>query len=394
MNLIHNYSGPLGTLIQKALAAHLDGSAGTNRQPVILSQIGALNDFEAVQAWLARLDKESATAISYRKEAERLLLWTLIERHKPLSSLTHEDLMAYRQFVADPQPPERWIMAGSKRARGHPEWRPFCGPLSPSSVRQSQVILNGLFAWLVNAGYLTGNPLSLSRQRARKSAPRITRLLSNDQWEVVKQSIHAMPQSTPREREHYHRARWLVTLFYIGGLRISEVAENSMGSFFVQRDKDGPERWWLEIQGKGQRIRLVPATDDLMTELMRYRRSLSLPALPIAGETVPLVLPIGGRQKQLTRAAVHIMMKNIFEVGARRLESIGEAGLRDAHILRTASAHWLRHTAATHMMDSDVDLRHVRDNLGHVSISTTSLYVHSEDDARHQSTNTHHRIQW
>jgi integrase/recombinase XerD len=42
--------------------------------------------------------------------------------------------------------------------------------------------------------------------------------------------------------------------------------------------------------------------------------------------------------------------------------------------LRQASAHWLRHTTGSRMMDGQVDLRYVRDNLGHESISTTSQY--------------------
>jgi len=39
---------------------------------------------------------------------------------------------------------------------------------------------------------------------------------------------------------------------------------NSMGGFFVRRDSEGEERWWLEITGKGEKTRLVPATAELM----------------------------------------------------------------------------------------------------------------------------------
>ncbi|CBW76870.1 Hypothetical protein RBRH_04264 (plasmid) [Mycetohabitans rhizoxinica HKI 454] len=51
-------------------------------------------------------------------------------------------------------------------------WRPFNGPLFAASHRQARVILNGLFTWLVDAGYLRGNPMALLRQRAKRSAPR------------------------------------------------------------------------------------------------------------------------------------------------------------------------------------------------------------------------------
>jgi integrase/recombinase XerD len=117
-------------------------------------------------------------------------------------SLTHADLLIYRRFLAEPQSAERWGMTGRKVARADPNWRPFAGLLSPSSERQAFVILNTLFAWLVNAGYLANNPLSLSRQRARKSKPRVTRFLEDDLWQAVKTSIDAMPRGTVREQDH------------------------------------------------------------------------------------------------------------------------------------------------------------------------------------------------
>ncbi|MCY1261362.1 hypothetical protein D9M68_108520 [compost metagenome] len=109
---------------------------------------------------------------------------------KPLSSLTHEDLLAYERFLADPQPAARWVLTGSKKlARSHPDWRPFAGPLSPGSVRQAMVILNACFTWLTEAGYLAGNPLALARRRRAPSRPRITRYLSHDWWATVKDTV-------------------------------------------------------------------------------------------------------------------------------------------------------------------------------------------------------------
>jgi hypothetical protein len=109
----------------------------------------------------------------------------------------------------------------------------------------------------------------------------------------VKDTIASMPQDTPRARAHHHRARWLFTLLYLGGLRIAEAGGNTMGQFFVRRDTDGTMRWWLTVHGKGDKDRLVPATRELMTELSRYRQSLGMTALPSPGEATPLVLPIG-----------------------------------------------------------------------------------------------------
>jgi integrase/recombinase XerD len=386
--------GSLVPLEQLTLPSALDGGRGTNRALGNRPQIAAQTDVDAIKAWLARFVETKATFDTYRKESERLLLWSTTELRKPLSSLTHEDLLLYQRFLADPQPAQRWVMTGRKVARSDPRWRPFAGPLSPASQRQAFVILNTLFAWLVNAGYLAGNPLSLSRQRARKAKPRVTRFLEDDLWQAIKTSIDAMPRNTAREREHYARVRWLISLLYLMGLRISEVVSNPMGGFFRRRDRDGQDRWWLAITGKGDKERLLPATTELMAELARYRRQYGLAALPYSGEATPLLLPIGGTHRAMTRSGVHLIVKQVFENAIGHLQSTGEARERATDRLRQASAHWLRHTAGSHMMDGQVDLRYVRYNLGHESISTTSQYLHADDDDRHRATEAGLRLNW
>ncbi|KWI26341.1 hypothetical protein WT71_20000 [Burkholderia stagnalis] len=89
-----------------------------------INGLGATNDYEAVQAWLA-LHETAATQRAYRKEAERLILWSIVERGRALSSLTTDDAIAYRAFVRRPTPRERWM--GPPRPRDSVEWRPFQG---------------------------------------------------------------------------------------------------------------------------------------------------------------------------------------------------------------------------------------------------------------------------
>lgn len=376
------------------LPDHLDGRAGSNRSTFGHAQIAAQTDIDALKAWLARFIDTRTTFDSYRKESERLLLWATIELGKPLSSLTHEDLLVYQRFLGNPQPADRWVMkAGRKWSRIDPDWRPFAGPLAPTSQRQAIIILNTMFSWLVNAGYLAGNPLSLSRQRQRKAKPRITRFLDDELWREVKTTIETMPRETDREREHHFRVRWLFSLLYLSGLRISEVIQNTMGGFFVRRDSEGEERWWLEITGKGDKARLVPATSELMVELTRYRRENGLSPFPLPGEPTPLLLPIGGKQRSLTRSAVHLIVKEVFSRTATRIRERGIEFERLATFVEEASAHWMRHTAGSNMADS-MDLRNVRDNLGHSSISTTNTYLHTEDDQRHKETEAKHRLGW
>jgi hypothetical protein len=61
----------------------------------------------------------------------------------------------------------------------------------------------------------------------RKAKPRVTRFLEDDLWQAVKTSIAAMPRDTAREQEHYARVRWLISLLYLMGLRISEGDQES-----------------------------------------------------------------------------------------------------------------------------------------------------------------------
>lgn len=384
----------IATIDSVQLSSELDGSNGHNRAIGNRPQITVNTDSDAIRVWLARYLDTKTTYDSYRKEAERLLLWSVIELGKPLSSLSHEDFLVYQRFLANPQPAGRWIMIQRKVARDDSKWRPFAGPLSPTSQRQAIVILNGMFSWLVNAGYLAGNPLSLSRNRQRKAKPRVTRFLDEDLWKEVKITIESMPRETNREREHYQRIRWLFSLLYITGMRVSEVTQNTMGGFFSRKDKSSESRWWLEITGKGDKTRIVPATNELMLELGRYRREMGLSLNPTEGESTPLLLPIGGKQRAMTRSALHLILKQIFNLTAKRLQERGPDFIAQAVRLEAASAHWMRHTAGSNMASGDMDIRHVRDNLGHESIATTNNYLHSEDDKRHQDTEEHHRLDW
>ena len=165
-----------------------------------------------------------------------------------------------------------------------------------------------------------------------------------------------------------------------------------MQHFFARTDSEGHSRWWLEITGKGEKTRLVPVSEELMEELARYRVFYQLPPIPPPGEQHPLILTVNGKDKPLTRAAIHTLIKEVFRRTSARLSDQGKPEAA-SHILQ-ASAHWLRHTAGSRMADAQLDLRHIRDNLGHASLNTTSIYLHSADDVRHQNTEEKHRISW
>ncbi|MGH8856463.1 MAG: tyrosine-type recombinase/integrase [Polaromonas sp.] len=145
--------------------------------------------------------------------------------------------------------------------------------------------------------------------------------------------------------------------------------------------------------GKGDKTRLVPATGELMSELMRYRQANGLSPLPLEGESTPLLRPLIGPNKPMARSAIHEIVKAVFRESAARLRQGGPEFEAAAAHLEQASTHWMRHTAGSHLSEK-ADLKVVRDNLGHANISTTSIYLHSEDDARHDATSAVHSVGW
>ncbi|MBB5447445.1 MULTISPECIES: hypothetical protein [unclassified Paraburkholderia] len=83
-----------------------------------------MNDVEAIAAWLG-LHESAHTVLAYRREAERLVLWAVVERRLPLSSLTAEDATAFRAFLPRPVPAAR--RTGPPCPRTSPAWRLSAG---------------------------------------------------------------------------------------------------------------------------------------------------------------------------------------------------------------------------------------------------------------------------
>ncbi|MEQ7993517.1 tyrosine-type recombinase/integrase [Xanthomonas hortorum] len=361
-----------------ALAPALDGRLGSNRGRGGVCQLGADTDIDAVRCWLAEYAGSPHTLRAYRKEAERLLVWTTRALGKPLSSLAREDLLAYEAFLA--RPGNDWIDGKLPRRGGGR--RLFDGPLSPQSVRHALGILSGLFVYLVAAGYLAGNPLALRRQHKTKSLSRraaIERYLDQELWRFVLDFVERMPQSTARERQHFERARWLLRLLHGAGLRAAEAAQARAGDLGQRRGK-----WWLHVVGKGGVEGDVPVSDEMMGDFARYRASHGLGPLPGPNETTPLIMSLGGnREHCLTSTAIYLAVKDVFVMAADTRSGDDPVG---ADKLRRASTHWVRHSAATHQADAGNDLRFIQKNLRHASLETTAIYLHADDDRRHAAT--------
>lgn len=338
-------------------------------------QIAANDDVAAIGLWLAEYHDSPHTFRSYRKEAERLLLWATQIRVKPVSSLTREDVIAYEAFLA--QPATAWC--DDRLAHHGKHRRLFVGPLAERSRRQALGILSGLFNYLVRAGYLAGSPFVLHRRRARRGRSRkVERYLDRTLWDEVLRHIDDWPRSTERQCQHYERARWVLHFLYETALRVSEAAATCEGDF--QRVRG---RWWLRVVGKGGVEGDIPLSDSLMQNFARYRGFYGLPTTPVDQGTTPAILGIAGRVSALTPTAIYLIVKSTFGRVADTLQLEDDA---KATRVRQASTHWLRNTAATHQAEDGTPIHHIQQNLRHSSIGTTSIYLHAEEDARHAST--------
>jgi hypothetical protein len=111
------------------------------------------DDLRFIRDWLARHSGSPHTAGSYRREAERLLLWVAQQRGS-VRGLETDDLVRYRSFLADPQPAAFWCGPAGARDRAH--WRPFEGPLGASSIEASLRVVRALLRAMVRAGVRQG----------------------------------------------------------------------------------------------------------------------------------------------------------------------------------------------------------------------------------------------
>jgi len=363
------------------LTPELDGQFGSNRAPISLNkQIDAENDLEAIYTWLEEHRDSPQTFRNYQKEAERLLLWAIIEYRKSLSSLNRDDLMLYQDFIQDPQPASRWC--GPRKERSHEDWRPFKGPLAASSQRQTLAILKSLFDYLVVAGYLAGNPLALINKRKLQPNTKksVERFLEQELWVSVNKYVESLARETPRQQQQYERLRYLLALFYLLGPRVSEVASHTMSSLVERRG-----RWWWQVIGKGNKEAFIPINNEMLKAFSRYRLFYGLPALPQPDEQTPLVMSLTGRSS-ISPNMIYRIIKDVFQETANTIESQEP---HNAEKLRRASTHWLRHTAITHQADAGIELRYLNKSARHTKLETTAIYLHAEDEAWHDEMEKH-----
>ncbi|WP_322049222.1 site-specific integrase [Paraburkholderia sp. J67] len=362
------------------LPHEVDGSEGTFRAPSATCSLDANNDYEAVRTWLS-LHESPATQRTYRKEAERLILWAIVERGRALSSLTTEDAIAYRAFLRHPSPHGRWV--GPVRARTSPDWRPFNGSLSPRSVAHALSILGALFRWLIEQRYVLANPFAGVKVREANGGNvlDVSHAFTEGEWALVRTLADGLEWSHGWSVAAAQRVRFLLDFGYATGLRASELVGATLGQ--VETDPRGD--YWLRVTGKGKKLARVALPPLAWDALARYLAERGLPVTQLHWRPETPVIgsleadSAGAAGTSISSVRLWMVMRRFFLLAAGAIES-DHAPL--AEKLRRASPHWMRHTHATHALGRGAELTTVRDNLRHASVSTTSIYLHSDEVKR------------
>jgi len=361
---------------QLRMPQDVDGSQGRFRAPRQACTLNADNDYQAVQAWFA-LHESPATQRAYRKEAERLILWAIVERERPLSSLTTEDAIAYRAFLRRPTPHRRWV--GPPRPRTSPEWKPFAQGLSARSTAYALSVLGAMFRWLIQQRYVLANPFAGIKVRGSgRAAPLDTsHVFTEGEWLLIRTLANGLEWSYGWELPAAQRLRFVLDFAYATGLRASELVGAALGCIEVDHHGDH----WLRLVGKGAKAGKVALPPLARTALDRYLVERGLPVTPARWN--PKMPLIGGLGQDLANG---ITGTRLWGVLRRFFTQAADLLLADSPVtaekLRQASPHWMRHTHATHALARGAELTTVRDNLRHASISTTSIYLHGDEVKR------------
>ena len=201
------------------------------------------------------------------------------------------------------------------------------------SIKLHMDIAKSLFDFGVDMNYLRTNVMKVVKTDSPNEVTH-KRILTEEQ--VLK-----LIDAPKRQRD-----KLLLRLIYAAGLRVSEVCGLVWGDLL--------SNGVLHVRnGKGQKNRFVTLSDGMIEKLKTYRGSSGLDA--------PMFLSQKG--SRLDASQVHRIVK---------------AAAKNTGISADASAHWLRHSHASHSLDRGASLVTVRDTLGHSSIATTNKYLHSK----------------
>ncbi len=287
-------------------------SDGDSVSSVTVEALPALRGFLDYLHYERRLSPR--TVSSYRRDLDEFLIWVI------------------DQGLPDPS------RADSQHIRAYAAYRHRRG-LSPKSLQRHLSAIRALYRYLLREGAVKANPAE--GVRAPKVERHLPQTLDVDQLGRLLDIAGDAPLDL--------RDKAIMELFYSSGLRLSELV--SLNTADVQTS-DG----LLEVLGKGGKTRRVPI-GRLAREAIDAWLS-TRPVLAADGETALFVSQRGSR------------------LSARSVEARLRQRAIEQGMPRHVHPHMLRHSFASHLLESSGDLRAVQELLGHADISTTQIYTH------------------
>jgi integrase/recombinase XerC len=219
--------------------------------------------------------------------------------------------------------------------------------LSPRTLALLLSAWRGWFRWLVRHRGLRANPvLGIRAPKAGRPLPKALSV------EATQKLLEGREAADPAAR----RDRAMFELLYSSGLRVGELVALDVGDGRLDLAQGE-----VTVTGKGSKTRTVPVGAKARAALNTWMETRG--TMASAGEKA---LFVGSRGRRISAAVV-----------AARLRRWAQAAGAAEHV----HPHMLRHSFATHLLQSSQDLRAVQELLGHASISTTQVYTHLDFQA-------------
>lgn len=158
---------------------------------------------------------------------------------------------------------------------------------------------------------------------------------------LSKEEIKAILE-VPKNLKH----KAMLSMIYSCGLRRSELLN------LIPNDIDSKRNVVIIRQSKGKKDRITPLSPKILELLRDYYKEYS-----------PKIYLFEGQEKNT-------------QYSARSLEEVLKKSITLARINKPVTLHWLRHSYATHLLESGTDLRYIQELLGHNSSKTTEIYTH------------------
>ena len=266
---------------------------------------------------LGQQGKSAHTLSAYGRDLTELVRLLTEGSSETAQDLTRRDFVAALKRLSQQGLSERTL------ARKLSAWRQYCG-------------------WLVQSGMMDNDPTF------NLKAPRLPERLPKA---LPQEELNHMLDSAPADDGLAVRDHALFELMYGSGLRLSEIHGLDLGDVLL-------DEGWVSVTGKGRKERQVPLSGKSVEALCAYLSE----RVAASGETALFTGKNGTRlgQRQIQK----------------RLQTWAVQQGGGQHI----SPHMMRHSYASHLLQSSRDIRAVQELLGHSNLSTTQIYTKLDFD--------------